>query len=391
MLRFSKAPTKELSINELRVAILTYIVAQQKKDNFLIRIDDIDKDSIIEGLDSEIVQLLEKFALKDDRRFHQSENLTIHQTLALKLLKEKKAFISIDDRELNEQEIEALKRDKKAFEISIKMEQDNNKDKVCSFVILKKDSTPTKNFAIACDDIISDIDTIIDVKDNLMDIAKQQKIKSLLDYQKDTTHYFIEPIIFEQNEIRLQELFEDGFIPDAILNYLLLLGYSTPKEKIFTLPQAINWYAIDSISYSNLTFDIEELKLINQQHLLNMDDKELSKIFGFADADIGKLAKIYLAEAHTTKELDSKIKAIFAPKNFEGGLKDDIITIQNIIFDAPMFHSFLELKEYIKNRTEIEDEKLDTILSLLITGSQNDTKLNDIYPYIKSYLLEVIS
>ena len=93
MLRFAASPTGDMDIDTLRVAILNYLVAQQCHENFTIRIDDTDKENNIEGKDTEIMQILEKFALKHDSVFHQSEHLHMHQTFAIKLLEEKKAFI----------------------------------------------------------------------------------------------------------------------------------------------------------------------------------------------------------------------------------------------------------------------------------------------------------
>jgi len=83
MLRFASSPTGDMDIDTLRVAILNYLVAQQRHENFTIRIDDTDKENNIEGKDTEIMQILEKFALKHGSVFHQSEHLHIHQTFAI--------------------------------------------------------------------------------------------------------------------------------------------------------------------------------------------------------------------------------------------------------------------------------------------------------------------
>ncbi len=72
-----------------------------------------------------------------------------------------------------------------------------------------------------------------------------------------------------------------GFLPDAIINYLLSLGYNPPK-RIFYLPDAIEWFDIKKISKDSVEFNINELRELNREHLLKMDFKELSKIFKFA-------------------------------------------------------------------------------------------------------------
>ena len=93
MLRFAPSPTGDMHIGHLRIAILNYLVSQQKDEQFLVRIEDLESQKNIEGKDSDIMMILEKFALKHDSVFHQSEHLNLYQTLSLRLLKEEKAFV----------------------------------------------------------------------------------------------------------------------------------------------------------------------------------------------------------------------------------------------------------------------------------------------------------
>ena len=86
MLKFASSPTEDMNINSLRLAIFNYLIAQQRHENFTIRIEDINKENNIEGKDTEIIQILEKFALKYDSVFHQSEHLHMYQTFIIKLI-----------------------------------------------------------------------------------------------------------------------------------------------------------------------------------------------------------------------------------------------------------------------------------------------------------------
>ena len=196
-------------------------------------------------------------------------------------------------------------------------------DEVDSFVILRTDGTPTYNFACACDDMLSGVNFIIRGEDHLSNTPKQKHIKTKLGYEEEIIYAHL-PVILNREGKKMGKqddaffvkwLFEEGFIPDAILNYLLLLlGNSKAPKEIFTLPEAIEWFNIEDISKSASEFDIDKLRFINRKHLEMIDDKKLSTLFGFADADIGKLAKLYLEEASTIKELESKIKTDILPK-----------------------------------------------------------------------------
>jgi len=138
MLRFAPSPTGDMHIGSLRVAILNYLIAQQRNKPFIIRIEDMDKVRNIEGKDTEILQILEKFALHHDQVFHQSEHLHMHQTLAIRLLEEGKAFVCTCTPEQLEADRENAKAQKTAYRYSGQC-FDVNKEEL---VKLKESGTP---------------------------------------------------------------------------------------------------------------------------------------------------------------------------------------------------------------------------------------------------------
>lgn len=417
MLRFAPSPIGDMHIDELRVAILNYIIAQQKNESFIVRIDDIDKEKVIEGKDTEIMQILEKFALVHDSVFHQSEKLHNYQTLAIRLLEEGKAFVCICGNEevenehhsdkcfdADKEELAKLKesgtpfviRIKKptepiVFEDRIKGTIETSADEVDSFVILRADGVPTRNFACACADMLSGVTMIIRNEDQLSNTAKQKYIKRQLGYEEETKYAHLPAIIADEKTSTVKWLFEEGFIPDAIINYLLLLGNTNVPNEIFTLPEAIAWLKLENISRSAVTFDIEKLRFINRKHLEKMNDRDLSTLFGFADANIGKLAKVYLDEASTIKELKAKIEPIFAPKDFEGKWGAQMQTIEEIIQSAEMIDDYDDFEADVLEKSGLVGTEFFKPLRLILTGAEHGPELSTIYPLIKSYLLEIAS
>ena len=89
---FAASPTGDMNIGNLRVAIFNYIVAKQKNEDLLIRIDDTNKEKNIEGKDKEILELLSLFSIDYSQIVYQSENLKYHQRMAMQLLTKKEAF-----------------------------------------------------------------------------------------------------------------------------------------------------------------------------------------------------------------------------------------------------------------------------------------------------------
>ncbi|MBD3839003.1 MAG: glutamate--tRNA ligase [Epsilonproteobacteria bacterium] len=437
MLRFAPSPTGDMHIGNLRVAILNYIIAKQMGVEFLVRIEDTDKARNIEGKDEEIMQLLEKFALIKDSTYHQSEHLHIHQTFAIRLLEEKKAFVCIcSDEELSQdrddaksksvayrysgkcenlthEDYQKLKNEKIPFVIRLKkpIEPIINHDiikgdistapnEVDSFVILRTDGTPTYNFACASDDMISDISMIIRGEDHLSNTPKQIHIKNLLGYTQEVKYAHL-PIILNDNGKKMSKrdkassvkwLLMEGFIPDAIINYLILLGNSKTPKEIFTLPEAIEWFKLEDISKSSARFDIDKLRFINREHLKMMDERKLSTLFGFADANIGKLAKLYLEESSTIKELDEKLKSIFKAKDFSSNeWREQINTLREIIGSLDMIEDYNSFKNTISKMSGLKGKNLFKPLRLLLTGAEHGPELSEVYPFIKPYLLEIIS
>ena len=435
MLQFSPAPTGDMHIGELRIAIFSYLLAKQRDEQLIIRIEDMDKARNIEGKDTEILQILEKFALTYSRVFHQSEHLHIHQTLAIRLLEEDKAFVCTCTAKQLEQEkeearkkgvayrysgrcesmksgeLERLKSEKISFVIRIKKPEtplvihdlirgdiETMPEEMDSFVILDANAVPTYDFACACDDMLAGIDHIIRSEDALGNTSRQIHIRNLLKYDRETDYAHL-PVILNAkgSKMRIRDdagslkwLLNEGFIPDAILNYLILLGNKTPKE-VFTLPEAVEWFELETLSKAPVRFNLDKLRLLNRAHLERMDDRQLSMLFGFADAEIGKLAKVYLEESGTLNELEHRISAIFAPKAYTGRWDEEIQTLRKVIADAPMLEDFDDFISYLTQKSGLDASHLAEPLRILMTGTDQGPELSDIYPYIKSYLLEIAS
>jgi len=130
------------------------------------------------------------------------------------------------------------------------------------FVIIKSNKLPTNDFANAIDDMSAGVSTIIQDKKHLLSIPRQIHIRQELGFVENIEYAHL-PTILEKDENSKQYLvkwlLQEGYLPDAIINYLLTLGYKTPK-KIFYLPDAIEWLDISKFSKQSEFFDIEKLK-----------------------------------------------------------------------------------------------------------------------------------
>ncbi len=412
MLRFAFSPTDDMSIEELQVALLNFIVSKQKNEDFIVRIDDINKENFVEIKEQETLGLLSLFGIEYSQVLHESQNVRFHSAMALDLLHKKKAFSCFCSDDWLEKKREEAKEKNEEYHyddacrnlpaelvidntapFSIRIARPNKTimnfkpDSVDSFIIMNRDKTPTANFATAVDDMLSDISTIVSQKKDQNNTAKQMHIRDALGYDKEIEYIYL-PAIESEKPINIKELLEEGYLPEAISNYIISLTMKTPKE-IFKLNEIKEWFSVENISDSSTLFDIERLKHINQEHLKIMDAKELSRYVGFADADIGELAKVYVKNISTTKELKAKIAPIFESKDIPEEFIQQILSIKESIQKAPYFEKYDDFKKYLMDDTGLEEENLLKPLSILLTNADDASDLAKIYKYLKNYLGEI--
>ncbi len=431
MLRFAPSPTGDMHIGNLRVALFNYIVSKQRDEALLVRIEDTDKERNIEGKDKEILDILGVFGIEYKELMYQSKNLKFHSMMALQLLHDKKAFNCFCKPETLEQKREQAKEAKKAYRydgacenLPAELTIDNmnpfvvrlkkpekeivindlikgkitfSPDEIDSFIIMRQDKTPTYNFACAIDDMLGDISLVIRGEDHVSNTPKQIAIRDALGYDKNIEYAHLPIILNDEgkkmskrdNASSVKWMFEEGYLPAAIANYLILIGNKVPKE-IFTLEEAIEWFDINAISKAPARFDMTKLKFINREHLKMLDSKELSRYVGFADDDIGEVAKIFLDEISTLKELREKISPIFAEKDVPQEFEEAAQKIKEVVKNAPFFEEFNDFKSYIMEKTELKGKNFFKPLRFLITGAEHGPELSDLYPYLKNYMKEIV-
>ena len=425
MLRFAASQTKDMQLGDLRVAIFNHILSKQLNVELLVRIEDTDKEKNIEGKDKEALEILGLFSIDFSRVVYQSENIKYHTQMAMKLLLDKKAFNCFCGDEALEQDKQKAKKEGKAYSYSgfcetisdetkfncnapfvvrlkkpehtikftdlIKGDCSYDPKEVDSFVILKHDKSPTYNFASAVDDMLHDISTVIRVDEHLSNTPKQIHVRESLGYDKEIQYIHIPNIskIKEENDLSVKHLIDEGYLPVAIANYCVLLGYNTPKE-IFTIEEVIEWFDINKLSCEPVKFDKDKLNFINKEHLKDMDELRLSKILGYADNDLGRLGKVYLEECSTIKEIKEKIDTMFAPKKKLENFEEELKQLKECLQVAPYIDDLNKLQEYITEKTDLKGEKLLLPLYYVITGTTSGPDLSLIYPLVKNYLGEIV-
>jgi len=412
MLRFILSPMADLHVDALRVALINALVAQQQDKAFLLRIEDHNETQ--STLAAESRHILEKFAIHHDHIFYQSESRHRHQQLAISLLERDKAFLCTcsaqTDRcdgpcRLRTQEELNTIRDHNisyclranlpespiVFTDTIHGEIVAQPHDIGEVVILEADGTPSVTFAMAVDDMLNNIAHVIQCQEHLPRTSKQLHLHQLLDYTKATSYTHIPPILSNTKpatSLTVPLLLQEGYLPDAILNYLLLPDEQTPP-KVFTLPEAVNTFQLEAIPSTPRLFSRDTLRELNREHIRRMDPKALSRLYHFADDDIGRLIQCYLDEAATLAELDEKIRPLLAPKSCTGEIGERMRALSGLIIGAPYFEQYDDFVSYLLTQTGWRPSELSLPLRQLITGADHGPALGRLYPFIRSYITEV--
>ncbi|MDY0238113.1 MAG: glutamate--tRNA ligase [Campylobacterales bacterium] len=431
MYRFAPSPTGDMHIGNLRVALFNYICSKQDGRGFFIRIEDTDKARNIENKDKEILSILEKFGISYDKLYYQSKNLKFHRQFAALLLEKKEAFSCFCTNEELEEKREQSKKNQVAYRYdgkceklsdlevlnnespfvirmkkpkgsisfvdSIKGELSFEADDIDSFVIMRHDKYPTYNFACAADDMLQGASFIIRGEDHVSNTPKQIHIKRALGFNEEVKYAHL-PIILNQDGKKMSKrddassviwLLNEGFLPEAISNYLILLGNKTPKE-VFTLNESFEWFEIKNISKSPAKFDLDKLRFLNREHIKLKDEDELAKFFDFNPLISSKLAKLYTEEASTLKEIELKLKPFFEPKIAPSGFEEEFKILKEILLNSSELKSYDEFRKYLSSNTNLKGKSLLKPLRVLLSGNENGPELSLIYEIINPFLKEIV-
>ncbi|WP_085908135.1 glutamate--tRNA ligase [Kiloniella majae] len=319
--RFAPSPTGFLHIGGARTALFNWLFAKHHGGKYLLRIEDTDrKRSTPEAIEA-IIDGLDWLGLKhDDEITYQFSRAERHQQVAHQLLSEGKAYHCYcspeeltEMRETARAEGRPMKydgrwRDRPASEapdgvkpvVRLKMPQEGEtliKDLVQGevtvansqlddMVLLRADGTPTYMLSVVVDDYDMGITHIIRGDDHLTNAFRQTQLFKAMGWELPNFAHI--PLIHGADGAKLSkrhgalgvEAYRDdmGYLPEALRNYLLRLGWGHGDEEVISTEQAIKWFDIDGVGKSPSRFDFAKLENLNGIYIRNADDSYLADI-----------------------------------------------------------------------------------------------------------------
>lgn len=311
--RFAPSPTGYLHIGGVRTALFAWAFVKQQQGQFVLRIEDTDTQRSTQASVDAILDGINWLGLDyDEGPFYQTQRFERYQTVIQQLLDEDKAYYC----ECSKQRLDDLRenlmtkgekamydgccRDKNlsagvvrfknpdegmvAFKDVVKGQISIANKELDDLIIARSDGTPTYNLTVVVDDYDMDISHVIRGDDHLNNTPRQINLYQALGW--DLPKFAHLPMILGSDGARLSKrhgamnvmTYRDaGFLPEALLNYLVRLGWSYGDQEVFSLTEIVSLFDLKAINKAPARFNEEKLLWLNQEYIKNATSEHLIK------------------------------------------------------------------------------------------------------------------
>ncbi len=417
--RFAPSPTGFMHLGGLRTALYAYLYAKHNGGDFVLRIEDTDRERFVEGALEVIYSSLLNSGLKYDEGpdvggnygpYVQSERKDMYMDYAKKLIElggayycfcSKERLESLTDENgnrkydkhclnLSKEEVEEKLKNGEPFVIRQNIPKEGTssyKDLIFGTIevdyndledniLIKSDGMPTYNFANVVDDHLMGITHVIRGTEYLSSTPKYNLMYDCFGWERPT--YIHLPTIMKDATRKLSKRYGDanfddfiskGYLEEAIINYVALLGWC-PKNNAekMTIPEMIELFDLSGISKSPSIFDDVKLRWLNGEYLKAMSDEEfLNRAMPFFEKssvygkyDISKIAKLIKTRIEIMSDIESKIEFIANYQTFSNSLYENTKQKSNIDVAKSLLPNIIET---IKGLDEFNNDSLFSNLS----------------------------
>lgn len=402
--RFAPSPTGYLHVGGARTALYCWLFARKKQGKFILRIEDTDTERSTQESVQAILDAMDWLDLKyDEGPYYQTKRFDRYRAIADQLLNENKAYKCYCSKERLEQlrqqqmdnkekpRYDGFCRDKQQTgEGSYVIRFRNPQEGVVEFndlirgplsfdnaelddlIILRSDNTPTYNFTVVVDDYDMHITHVIRGDDHINNTPRQINILRALDVTPP--QYAHVSMILGSDGKRLSKRHgavgvmqyrEEGFLPEALLNYLLRLGWSHGDQEIFSRDEMVELFDISGINKSPAAFNNEKLLWLNHHYIKSGDPKHVAKELAWHMQQIGvdyskgpsliDLVKAQSERAKTLREMAEKSRYFYEEIKYN----DDAVQ-KNLTAEAvPVLSAICE---NLKNLSHWEKEAIHQVI-----------------------------
>ncbi|MBQ9867682.1 MAG: glutamate--tRNA ligase [Lachnospiraceae bacterium] len=427
--RYAPSPTGKMHVGNLRTALYEFLIAKHEGGDFMLRIEDTDQERFVEGAIDIINRTLEKTGLYHDEGpdkdggygpYVQSERVKtgIYMKYAKELVEKGEAYYCFCDKErlatlktevvegkeisiydkhclgLSKEEVEANLAAGKPFVIRQNIPNEGTttfRDELYGditvenaelddMILIKSDGYPTYNFANVVDDHTMNITHVVRGNEYISSSPKYQRLYDAFGWESPV--YIHLPLITDENHKKLskrsghssfEDLLEQGFVTEAIVNFIALLGWSPEDNReIFSLDELIKEFDYHRISKSPAVFDIVKLRWMNGEYLKAMD---FDTFYEMAEPFLKQTIK---------KDLDLKKIANMVKTRIE--VFPDIAEHVDFFEELPQYDIAMYTHKKMKTDAASSLQVLKDILPLL--EAQDDYSNDALYQTLLKYVEE---
>ena len=390
--RFAPSPTGNLHVGGLRTALFNWLFAKHYQGVFLLRVEDTDRERSTESfMHAQLAALKWVGITSDEVPLIQSERIVMYQTVAQKLLEQKKAYRCVctseqvrarlaargitDEhygydgfcrtREISQDQPAAIRfmvpdtLEVVTFEDAIRGTVTVHKDQLDDFVIIRSgDSMPMYNFCVVIDDFASGITHIIRGEDHISNTPKQILLYQALGYELPIFAHI--PMILGSDGNRLSKrdgavdvlsYRDSGYLPDALLNYIARLGWSHGDQELFTVQELISYFTLDHVGKKPAIFDYAKLEWINSVYmrnysadnllvlLQNLDTSWDKKVSRWSHEQLVRLISLYKERTTTLVQLADSIHALacmpagYSQDDTQAWITSEILVLLSLVLE----------------------------------------------------------
>jgi glutamyl-tRNA synthetase len=330
--RIAPSPTGNLHIGTARSALFNYLFARQNNGKFIVRIEDTDRERSKKEFEDDILEGLKWLGLESDELYRQSERTLIYKKYIEKMLENGSAYLSKEKSKKEGQtllgkEIEVVRlknpNKKVEFEDMIRGKIEFDTTELKDFVVARSVNEPLYHLAVVVDDYEMKISHVIRGEDHISNTPRQILIQEALGLKRPLYAHI--PLILapdrsklskRRNATSVREYRENGYLPEALLNYMALLGWNPGDDReLFTLPELIKDFDINKVQKGGAVFNVEKLNWFNREYMKKMSKAELlteigenipeeiKKLDGYSNNKLQKMIPIIQERIHTFSDV----------------------------------------------------------------------------------------
>jgi glutamyl-tRNA synthetase len=416
--RFAPSPTGFLHVGGARTALYCWLYARKMQGKFILRIEDTDVERSTQESINAIFQAMQWLNLDyDEGPFYQTKRFDRYREAAELMVKEGKAYHCYCSKERLEKlrEEQTANKEKPRYDghcrnltsadqgshvIRFRNPLDGEvhfddlirgaitfkNSELDDLIIMRSDGTPTYNFTVVVDDWDMQITHVIRGDDHVNNTPRQINILRALGATPPL--YAHVPMILGPDGKRLSKRHgaesviqyrEDGFLPEALLNYLVRLGWSHGDQEIFSIDELVNFFEIKDIHHAAAAFDLDKLLWLNQHYIKTGDPRRIAEELAWHMQRLGidtsqgpaleKLLEAQCERAKTLLEMAEKSRYFYLEVEYDAQAVKQHLT-------AEAARSLTAIRDALKNLSSWNKEAIHAIVSQV--AEQSGLKLGKI-------------